>query len=538
MNTATNKLTTIIAADDQISKQMDQIAAHAENKLAGITKAGQRSSSMLSKAFGVLGQAVGAIFRAIATAAAVAFAAATAAAEEFFRRSLKQAMEIQGSYVALAMVGKSLGIPGSNLEKIVQETRKIGIEWGAAVQTLTQWLTAGLPIDKFQTLARSAQDLAKASGLISSEVFQDLVEAIQSGETMSLHKYGMVAPITQVLQRHAPKEYQNTPIQDLPEQVRFAAMLAYILKSLEPYAGAYETTLGRAVGLWASMDRHVKELMKFFGILGLGALLDMLQWATKFVEKLKEMTKEGHGIAAPMIFVSSIIRTLVGGFGNAEQAAKKLSDWMDKTISAENAGKAAKWIMYAVAGFHLMLAILKSVGAALLFIAQVAIATNPFAWITLGAGGMKQLIKDLNKAQQDMAKGTFGEFGKAKDAFNKAGTVGEKVKDQYGNATEAARKAMEELIKVMGYSVGVTGANTAALNAATQKDKPFGGGERFQRYSGMLGQRHGGGAPISVHVHGSASYGAGAADMAGALGDAMSRRLAGAMGPGLSGAGS
>jgi len=541
MNTATNKLITIIAADDQISKQMAQIAANAENKLGKVTAAGQRSTSILSSLFGALGRLVAVVFHYIATAAVVAFAAATAAAEEFFRRSIKHALELQGSYVALAMVGKSLGIPGAKLERMVQETRKLGIEWGGAVKTLTMWLTAGLPVDKFQALARSAQDLAKATGLISTEVFRDLVEAIQAGDTMRLHKYGMIAPISQVIRQYAPVEYQKTSIQDLPEQVRAGAMLAYVLKSLEPYAGAYETSLGRAVGLWASMTRHVQELQEFFGLLGLEALLDMLKWGEKFVVKLKEMTEVGRGIAAPMIFVSSIIRALVGGFGNAEQAAKRLSNWMDKTFSAENAAKVTKWIMYAVAGFHLMLAVVKSIGAALLFLAQSALLANPLAWATLGPKRLLQLVKDLHEAQKDMAAGTFGEFGKAKEAFDRAGTIGKDVK--WENAAEVARRAMEDLKKAMGYSTDATNGNTAAQNAAAdalkKQDKTFGGGERFARYSQALGYRMArqGFAPIQVTVNGSAAYQQGAKDGIGALADALSQQLAGQFPTGLAGSG-
>jgi len=299
--------------------------------------------------------------------------------------------------------------------------------------------------------------------------------------------------------------------------------------------------LGRAVGFWASMTRHVQELQEFFGLLGLEALLDMLKWGEKFVVKLKEMTEVGRGIAAPMIFVSSIIRALVGGFGNAEQAAKRLSNWMDKTFSAENAAKVTKWIMYAVAGFHLMLAVVKSIGAALLFLAQSALLANPLAWATLGPKRLLQLVKDLHEAQKDMAAGTFGEFGKAKEAFDRAGTIGKDVK--WENAAEVARRAMEDLKKAMGYSTDATNGNTAAQNAAAdalkKQDKTFGGGERFARYSQALGYRMArqGFAPIQVTVNGSAAYQQGAKDGIGALADALSQQLAGQFPTGLAGSG-
>jgi hypothetical protein len=533
MNTATNKLITIIAADDQMTKAMDAIAAVAQNKLGQVGGAGIGATSLLSFAFRAVAKVAGVVFHYIATAAAVAFAAATAASEEWFRRSIKGALELQGSYVALAMVGKSLGIPGSALEAKVQELRKIGIEWGAATTSLTFWLQAGLPLDKISGMARAAQDTAKAFGKISSDVFQEFVEAIQAGQLERLRGYGLYAPLEQTIKQYAPAQYKNTNPIDLPQQVRQQALMAYLMDKTQIFTGAYETTLERAAGLWASMVRHVQEVEKFFGILGLGALFDMLVWATKFVEKIKEMTKEGHGLAAPMIFVSSIIRAFVGGFGNAEQAAMKVSIWMDKTFSAENAGKAATLIMKAVAGFYLMLSILKSIAIVVLEIAQARML-DPFAIALLGPKRWWQTLKDIEKLQWKLFKSGGGDIGNAQANWDKANAVGKKAKGEYGDATEAARKAMAELIKVMGYQTNSINNNTAALNAANEKVKQFGGGERFQRYGSMLSQPHG---AINVHVHGSASYQQGAMDMGSALGDAMSKRLAGAMGPGLSGAG-
>jgi len=556
MNTATNKLTTIIAADDQISKQMDQIAANAEDKLGHLAKSGQGSLSLLSSAFGslgivgqlalrvlssafsALGRIIGEVFQRIAMAATVAFAAATAAAEEFFRRSIKHALELQGSYVALAMTGKSLGIPGSKLEATVQELRKIGIEWGAATLGLTKWLQAGLPLDKVSAMARAAQNTAKFFGKISSDVFTEFLEAIQAGDTMTLHKYGMVAPISQVISKYAPPQYRNMPIEKLPEQVRFAAMLAYIMDKTAMMAGAYETSLGRAVGLWATMVRHVQEVELFFGILGLGALLKVIQWASDFIVKLKEMTEAGHGIAAPMIMVSAIITALVGKFGNAEQAAKKVSDWMDKAFSASKAATFTRYIMYAVGAFHILLGVLMMIEQHLLTAAgAVMLLMAPLLLPKMGLKAFLAVFDDLRKTHDKLIPAISKQFTLGRAAFEGAGTAGEKAKAAYGTAEGAAMQAMRDLKKVMDDAKGATQDNTEAQNAATsaaKEVKPFGGGERFQRYSGMFAQRH---APITVNVHGSAAYGNGAADMASALGDAMSRRLAGAMGTGLSGAG-
>ena len=540
MNSATNKLLTIIAADDQMSKQMDQIAANAEDKLGRVTKAGWAMRSTLGSAFAGLKNIAINAFQTIAHYAKWAFLAALAAAEEFYRRSIKYALELQGSYVALAMVGKSLGIPGAALEAKVQEIRKIGIEWGAATSSLTYWLQAGLPLDKVTAMARAAQDTAKAFGAISTETFAEFIQAIQSGEMERVRKYGMFRPVEQVMRQYAPPQYAKTNVINMPMEIKQQAIMNYLLEKAAIFSGAYVTSQTLAVGLLKSMPRYVYELMTAVGAAALGPLHKVLEWATEFVKKLTEAAQEGRGLARPLLVAVSIVQAIAQSMGTGAAYAAVLNWELDTAFNAERAGTWAESIQKALSSLYALKMVLQAIEYALLGIAQVVmLITSPLGIWSPTFRNMFKTLNDMRKELGKSLKEQFGSTGAAAQAALKGPGVGAAAAKTFEELAKDIGGNFAKMMEALGLNTDGTLKNTTALNAATEKDKTFGGGERFARYGQALGyrMRKQGFAPIQVNVNGSASYRAGAADMARGLGDALGQQLAGQFPTGLAGSG-
>ena len=543
MNTATNKLIMIIAADDQISKQMDQIAKNAEDKMGRVAKAGTGAASMMSRAFHGLVGVVTNIFHRMLQIGLAVFAALTAAATAFYAKSIRNALELQGSYVALAMVGKSLGIPGGALEAKVQEIRKVGIEWGAATQGLTYWLQAGLPISQVTAMARAAQDTAKAFSEISSVTFTEFINAIQSGWTQTLRKYGMYMPMEQVVRQYAPVGYKEANVNTLPQQIKQQAILNMLMEKTGLFINAYVTSQTLAVGLLKSMPRYVYELMTAVGVGALGPLHKVLVWATDFVKKLTEAAEQGRGLARPLLVAVSIIQAMTQSLGTGTAYAATLNIELDKVFNAKKAGEWAETIQNMISGFQFLVGLVEMLktGVAGLF-ALIAWSWS-FNLKMLGLKQASETMKNFADAMNDAAKESAVKANAAFAAATQSALKGPGV-------GAAAAKTFEELAKdiggnfkammeALGLSKDATNANTAAINAAAEKDKTFGGGERFARYSQALGYRMArqGFAPIQVTVNGSAAYQQGAKDGIGALADALSQQLAGQFPTGLAGSG-
>ena len=541
MNTATNKLLTIIAADDQISKQMDQIAANAENKLGGIGDSAIGLGALLGSTFGGAGAVIGAvlgglltlakrIFNAIAQAARWAALAATAAFEEFVRRSTHNALILQGSYIGLAAVARSLGIPGSELEKNIQATRKLGIEWGGAVQSLTYWLQIGLPLDRFQAAARAAQDVAKAFPHLgtSTEVFRDFINAMQSGWTENLRKYGLYMPMEQLVRQYAPAPWKGANVNEVPQQIKQLTILNMLMEKAGLFAGGYENAIKRAVGALSSLARYWDEIKNTVGVYILEPLYRIIRIVTDFVEALIAANEQGRGLASIFRWIGAVVRTLFSDISNGKTIMETLQR---ATEAVFNPGTLQTFIKDMVVLKIIWKEIKFGIMEVMLYFRQLMLGWKQIRY-GLSSDEAKKALKEVDEAKKAIDRAEL-ELGAAKREYKIAP---ERALKHWMDSLEEAKKALDTF---RDGAKGAAKSTEETSKAMSDMGKTFGGGERFARYSQALGYRmtRQGFAPIQVTVNGSPSYVQGAKDMAGTLGDALSQQLADQFPTGLAGSG-
>jgi len=212
---------------------------------------------------------------------------------EFAKGATLDAARIEVQWRVLSMTGAKMGVTFDQIKDAVGGLRAAGIKTSEALQTMTQWLSAGLPADKLKELSRSAQDLAVVLGSDSTAAMERFNWFVQTGNSELLRTVGIMQTSTQMEERFAQGIGKTR--EQLSDQERKLARVNGLLQETATYAGAYEQALSDPFKRMTSLGREVSNVVEAIGAIFvpmLGAVVDVASDALEKLERLFRVTKK------------------------------------------------------------------------------------------------------------------------------------------------------------------------------------------------------------------------------------------------------
>jgi len=214
--------------------------------------------------------------------------------------------------IVMDQVGKTAGYNSKELGNLQKALQATGISMTEARNNITRMMQANLDLSDATKLARVAQDAAVIANVNSSEAFQRLVYAIQSGQSEILRNMGLTVSFDKAYSNLA-KTLGKTKEQ-LTENQKTQARANATLESGKSIVGVYEaamTTAGKAI---LSFERYIEDWKVTAGEAFGPALVEVLKEAKDQIELLTKETAK---------WVQE----------NKKLIGEKTKEYLDKTIS-------------------------------------------------------------------------------------------------------------------------------------------------------------------------------------------------------------
>ena len=185
--------------------------------------------------------------------------------------------------VTMRVAGENAGYSAKQMAVFENQLKSQGIASVEAREVLTRMSAAYMDLSRSSELAGAAQNLAVAGGINSSQAFERLVYAIQSGQTEMLRTIGLNVQFDDAYKQMAASIGKN--VKELTTQEKMQARVNIVLEKAAGYNGLYEEAMKTAGKQITSFARYWQDLQLELGRSQLPAV-------TKTVELLKEKLKE------------------------------------------------------------------------------------------------------------------------------------------------------------------------------------------------------------------------------------------------------
>jgi hypothetical protein len=231
----------------------------------------------------------------------------------------KYAARTQTMGIALNAAARTNHIAALEIQKHETAIKALGITTQGARQGLLRMTTAQLDVAKATELARLAQDAAVISGENSTESFNRLIYAIQSGQPEMLRTIG----INVTFEKEYAKLARTLGIQaeKLSENQKVQARLNAVLRAAPLFAGIYEDSMGTVGKQLTSLKRHFEEASNAVGsqfLPAMGAGIGKLTELAIFIKNHPELglaITSGAGIVGTAIAGGAIGGQIGGAAG-------------------------------------------------------------------------------------------------------------------------------------------------------------------------------------------------------------------------------
>lgn len=406
---------------------------------------GIQSANVAIQASAASGSEAAASFAGIAGSVAglvtilVALLALATPVLDFIKQMATQGIEVASRIdslkIALTTTAKNIGENIDFVNLKLSQLQKNGITTQEAMNSLSQFMSQGLPIDNIEKLARAGQDMAVAFGKNSSETFQRFTYAVMTGSSEVLRMVGIQKTASQMQEEYAKTVGKSA--NELTDLEKKQAIVNGIIQYATSYTGLYENSLDSVGKKMSSLQRYTEEAALAFGDTLLPVqkgIVDAQTLLMKSFESLFVVMKDGHIqldrfenptytkfgqiIHDAAIQVEYMIGKVVSFIPAIVNAIKQTTDWVgDRTsglMGIYSVGKAVVDTIVAItqALIDIAVQIAKVNGIVLDF--PMAFALIGAAWKTfvtgfaIGAGtivGLLTLIKESAEAVSDTISG-------------------------------------------------------------------------------------------------------------------------------------
>lgn len=269
-------------------------------------------------------------FMAVAKKALVAVAAfkGVQKATQFLQQATQLAARIETLGVSLAVVGRNADYSEKQIAEFEEAVKAQGITTQAARQSLLQMAQAEIEFTHAADLARVAQDAAVIANINSSESFQRLVWGIQTGQTRILRTMGITVSFQQAYDKLAAS--LGTTSDKLDEQQKVQARTNAVMKAGAQIAGTYEAAMGTAGKQVLSLARHIEEITRTIGEIGLGAFSTGIQEITRLLKELRKWIEENEEELEDLSASVTMLADAMVTFADLDLPVEELTEFVNK----------------------------------------------------------------------------------------------------------------------------------------------------------------------------------------------------------------
>lgn len=279
--------TEIAALNIKVETQQTKAASAELDKLTAAGAKTEQQTKKLETATDQMQRSMSQL-RGVVAGVASAFAAYKVA--EYIKDSALLAARYETLGVTMTRAGANAGYTKGEMDKLEVSLRSQGIAGVEARQTLTKLATSHMDLSKASAMARAAQDLAVVANINSSEAFERLVYAIQSGQPEMLRTMGLNVNFEKSYYSLAKQLGVNK--ESLTEAERTQARMNVTLEAAKGYAGLYEGAMDTAGKQINSLKRYTDDLAVSFGSAFNESTASIVKDITKSVKELDATVKD------------------------------------------------------------------------------------------------------------------------------------------------------------------------------------------------------------------------------------------------------
>lgn len=262
-----------------------------------------------------------------------ALAAATRAVKDYLKESALLNARYETMGVVLEVVGRNAGYSKSELEGYSAALQKNGITMLASRESIVRMIQANLDLSQATSLARAAQDAAVIANINSSQAFERLVYAIQSGQPEMLRTMGINVNFEDGYKKLAKQLKVN--IDQLTEQEKVQSRANTTLAGTITIAGTYEAAMTTAGKQILSLDRYTENLKVRIGetfnealVVAVENYTDILKGANEETRQLandKKLQEWGRDVMTTFAWTGDIVVGAWGAIATAVEQTVSLS---------------------------------------------------------------------------------------------------------------------------------------------------------------------------------------------------------------------
>lgn len=230
---------------------------------------------------------------------------------------------------SMGIVAKNTGYTNVAFETQAESIRRLGITTRESRDAVISFAQAELSLADAAKLARASQDLAAIAGLNSSESFNRIKAAIETGQPMLLRQFGIMQNLNKLYADQARE--LGTTAQALTTYEKRNAIVNLVLKEAEKVSGAYVATMndvGKAMG---STRRLVEEVENVIGQAYVPIMKILVDQQNEWLESMAKMGPVSAAVVAGLIAtvagvaaLVAVLRTLIVVLNLAGLSATKL----------------------------------------------------------------------------------------------------------------------------------------------------------------------------------------------------------------------
>lgn len=320
-----------VTAETRDMERQISAAATRAGKEAGQNVANSMGDS-LKKVTGPIASGVSAIGGAIGKVSGVTanvLGGATIAAGAFGVAAIKTAMRAGEMDAALTAIAKSTGVSKKSMDEQVKTVREQGVTLGVAQNLVAQFARSNLDVAKATDLARVAQDLAILTQQDSSQTLNDLLYAIQTGNT-NLDAFRQLN-INATSAQDAFAASVGKSRKDLTQAEKQQALLNAVIKAGVPIAGTYKAAMEEPGKVLRSFPRLFDDIRQSVGGVFMDSMKSVIGSKGKglygLVGAIKDAVGEGGSFRPILEAMGQAATRLVQPMADV---VGKLTEWVKK----------------------------------------------------------------------------------------------------------------------------------------------------------------------------------------------------------------
>jgi hypothetical protein len=219
-----------------------------------------------------------------------ALVAATGAVKDYIKESALLNARYETMGVVLEVVGRNAGYSRTEMAMYTAEVEKSGITMIAARESVVKMVQANMDLNNASKLARVAQDAAVIANINSSQAFERLIYAIQSGQPEMLRTMGINVQFEAGYKAMAKQLGVTTD--QLTELEKVQSRTNTTMEGTIVIAGVYEIAMTTAQKKINSLDRYTQNLKVQLGETWNEALVIAVDSYTAALKGVNDETSE------------------------------------------------------------------------------------------------------------------------------------------------------------------------------------------------------------------------------------------------------